>query len=318
MAQRRGIQLPRVSAMQPVLLMILCMMAINAAYALRQFPGAGGRALLQSSHGNLIVDYIGASGASDLQFTDLPISASLQYILPLSFAIDADASGNTQNGNFNAFWASSLTPQSAQSFKQSNPNVKLLVSLAGFSQFLSDGTTRNVDWYDPPSTDTWISNAVSSISNLVSQYSLDGVDVDYENFPTSATFTTCIGGLISQLKSSGTISIASIAPFGATISIYADLFANFGSSIDYVNYQFYADGLASQSDFISRYNTVAGSFDASKLLPSVEAAGRGLQGSDFIGAAQQLTIPGIMIFNVDNDKGSGFSTEQAVASFLST
>ncbi|KAJ7516044.1 hypothetical protein O6H91_22G039900 [Diphasiastrum complanatum] len=79
--------------MQPVLLMILCMMAINAAYALRQFPGAGGRALLQSSHGNLIVDYIGASGASDLQFTDLPISASLQYILPLSFAIDADASG---------------------------------------------------------------------------------------------------------------------------------------------------------------------------------------------------------------------------------
>ncbi|KAJ7299326.1 hypothetical protein O6H91_Y249900 [Diphasiastrum complanatum] len=317
MAQRQRIQLPQIPAMV-VLLIIISSTAIDTASAVRHFPGAGARALLQSTHGNLIVDYIGASGASDLQFTDLPISASLQYILPLSFAIDADASGNTQNGIFSPFWASSLTPEAAQSFKQSNPNVKLLVSLAGFSQFTSDGTTRNVEWYDPPSTDTWITNAVSSISSLVSQYSLDGVDVDYENFPTSTTFTTCIGGLISNLKSAGTISTASIAPFGATLSIYADLFANFGSSIDYVNYQFYADGLASQSDFVSSYNNVAGSFDASKLLASVEAGGRGLQGSDFTGAAQQLNIPGIMIFNVDNDKGTGFSTEQAVASFLSS
>jgi chitinase len=93
---------------------------------------------------------------------------------------------------------------------------------------------------------------VSSISSLVSTYNLDGVDVDYENFPTgSATFTTCIGQLISNLKSAATISVASIAPFGSTSSIYADLFSNYGSSIDYVNYQFYADGLNTQSDYVN-------------------------------------------------------------------
>lgn len=298
----------------------------HRASAVRHFPAAaggstaaGGRALLQgSSRGNLLVDYIGASGDSTLQFTDVPLSSSVQYIFPLAFAIDADASGNTQNGVFTPFWASSLTPAAAQSFKQANPNVKLVASLAGASQYLSDGTTRSINWYDPPSTDDWINNAVSSISALVSQYSLDGIDIDYEGFPQSSTFTTCIGGLISQLKASSTISVASIAPFGNTLSFYADLFQNFGSSIDWVNYQFYADGLNTEADYVSRYSTVASTFDSTKLLASVDVAdGNGLQGNDFIQAVQQLqNLPGIMIFDVDHDKATGFTTEQAVAAFL--
>ncbi|KAH9531839.1 hypothetical protein CY35_19G057900 [Sphagnum magellanicum] len=180
----------------------------------------------------------------------------------------------------------------------------LLIDYMGASGYRY-GNSQNVNRYDPASTTDWVNNAVSSISSLVSTYNLDEVDVDYENFPTgSATFTTCIGQLISNLKSAATISVASIAPFGSTSSIYADLFSNYGSSIDYVNYQFYAD--------------VSASFDPTKLLASVEVNGPGLQGNDFIAAAQQLSIAGVMNFDVDNSKSSNFALEQSVATFLTS
>jgi hypothetical protein len=282
------------------------------------------RALLQSgSHGNQLIDYIGGSGGS-IQLTDVPIDSSVNYIFPLSFAIDADANGNTQNGVFSPYWASSLSPQAATSFVQAYPNVKLVASLAGFSQYISStGTTQMVNWYDPSDTNAWISNAVSSITSIVQQYSLSGIDIDYENFPESSTFTECIGGLISQLKSSNTISIASIAPFGQTLPIYQDLFSNFGSSIDYVNYQIYADGLSSQDEYVSQFNNVASSLDPSKMMMSVEVGqggspGRGLTGSDFISAAQQVSIAGIMVFDADNSMSNSFSTENLVTAYLSS
>jgi hypothetical protein len=265
---------------------------------------------------------MGASGDTSLQFSDLQATVSafptVQFIFPLSFAIDADASGNTQNGVFSPYWSTSLDGASAQAFKQQNPNVKLMVSLAGFSQFVN-GNSQNVNWYDPASTTDWVNNAVSSISSLVSTYSLDGVDVDYENFPSgNATFTTCIGQLISNLKSTGIISVASIAPFGNTSSIYADLFSNYGSSIDYVNYQFYADGLTTLSDYVNDFNAVSASFDPTRLLASVEVNGPGLQRDIFIAAAQQLSIAGVMIFDVDKSKSSDFSLERSVATFLTS
>ncbi len=293
----------------------------NVVAASRQYPG--GRSLLQS-HGALLIDYMGASGDTSLQFSDLQATVSafptLQFIFPLSFAIDSDASGNQQNGIFSPYWTTSLDGPSALAFKQQNPNVKLMVSLAGATQYISDSNpSQPVNWYDPASTTEWVNNAVSSISSLVSTYNLDGVDIDYENFPSgSATFTTCIGQLISSLKSARTISVASIAPFGNTLPIYKDLFSNYASSIDYVNYQFYADGLNTQSDYVNDFNTVSASFDPTKLLASVEVNGRGLQGSDFIAAAQQLSIAGIMNWDVENSKSTNFALEQSVATFLTS
>ena len=122
--------------------------------------GGHGRALL--SHGKILTDYIGASGGS-IAFTDVPLNSGVQYIFPLAFAIDADASGNTANGVFSKYWSSSLDAASAQAFAQANSNVRISVSLGGASQYVIATNTRSVDWYDPSSTDTWISNAVSSI-----------------------------------------------------------------------------------------------------------------------------------------------------------
>jgi hypothetical protein len=94
----------------------------NVVAASRQYPG--GRSLLQS-HGRLLIDYMGASGDTSLQFSDLQATVSafptLEFIFPLSFAIDADASGNTQNGVFSPYWSTSLDGASAQAFKQQIP-----------------------------------------------------------------------------------------------------------------------------------------------------------------------------------------------------
>jgi hypothetical protein len=289
------------------------------------FASAGGRALTQTAklftdyvHGNLITDYIGGSGNGIIQFTDVPIDPTVQYIFPLSFAIDADSSGNAQDGVFSPYWSSSLTPTAAFDFVQANPNVLLSVSLAGATQYTDSQTTIDVQWYDPADTNLWISNAFNSITNLAQQYNITGIDVDYENFLENATFTECIGGLITQLKNNSPISVASIAPFGSTLTIYEDLFANFGSVIDFVNYQFYGDSLVTQDDYVERFNTLATSFNVTKLMMSVEVGNRGLQGSDFIAAAQQVATPGIMIWDADNSQQSNSTMENLAAAYLST
>ncbi len=66
------------------------------------------------------------------------------------------------------------------------------------------------------------------------------------------------------------------------------------------------------------FTTVSASFDQTKLLASVEVNGRGLQGSDFIAAARQLSIAGIMNWDVDNSKSTNFALEQSVATFLTS
>jgi hypothetical protein len=283
--------------------------------------GGHGRALL--SHGKILTDYIGASGGS-IAFKDVPLNSGVQYIFPLAFAIDADASGNTANGKFSKYWSSSLTAASARAFAQAHSNVKISVSLGGASQYVSaSNPSRSVDWYDPPSTDKWISNAVSSIQSLASQYSITGIDIDYENFPHgSAKFTTCIGQLITRLKNAGTISVASIAPFGSTRDIYSNLYQSYGGVIDYVNYQFYAEGLTTQSAYVKKFNNVATTFHASKLLASVNVDGSsdaGLTGSNFIGAVKKLTTyAGIMIWEADASKSNGFQMEKDAATLLTS
>lgn len=302
-----------------VLIMVMLAGTLVSAVAARPLenPSGYGRALLQQT-GKVLTDYIGASGG-DIAFTDVPLDPAVQYIFPLAFAIDANAAGATQNGVFSNYWSSYLTPASAQAFTQANTNVKISVSLGGATQYLGDNVpARNVDWYDPADTTAWVTNAVNSITALASQYSITGIDIDYETFPTgSAKFTACIGGLITALKNAGTISVASIAPFSAPLAVYTDLYSSYGSVIDYVNYQFYAEGLTTQAAYVSKFNEVTTTFEAGKLLASVNVDGSGLQGSDFIGAVKQLTTyAGIMIWEADNSKASGFAMEKLAATQL--
>ena len=142
-----------------------------------------------------MMEYIGATGVQ-VKFDPVPIEEGIDFHFILSFAIDADPSGKAQNGTFSPYWADTLTPASIAAIKARHPNAKALASLSGWS--IGKTVPR---WYDPLDPQLWISNAFSSLKSLVTKYHIDGIDIDYENFPKrNSTFAHCIGELITEPK----------------------------------------------------------------------------------------------------------------------
>lgn len=256
------------------------------------------------SDGKVMMEYIGATGATGATVTldPVPIQEGIDFHFILSFAIDADASGNAQNGNFSPYWAQTLTPDSVASIKTRHSNVKVLASLTGWS--LDDKVVR---WYDPADPHLWISNAFSSLKSLALTYHLDGIDIDYENFPkrhNATSFAFCIGQLITLLKNQSVISVATIAPYHLTVTPYVELFGRYSNVIDYVNHQFYTDKVVTPQSYLADFKLRALQFNKNKLLPSYEVNGRGIQGDAFfetLGLLEQngFQINGVMIFSAD-------------------
>lgn len=268
------------------------------------------------SDGKVMMEYIGATG-KPVQFSDVPIEDNINFHFILGFAIDSDPSGNPQNGTFSPYWASTLTPESVAAIKASNPNVKVLASLSGWS---IGGKVLN--WYTPVDSQLWISNAFTSLKSIVEMYHLDGIDVDYEKFGRrNNSFGHCIGELITLLKNQSVISVATIAPFYSTVIPYINLYNNHGDVIDYVNYQFYTDKVRTPKGYLKAFKSRTGQFDKLKLLPSYEVNGRGIQGDAFFDALILLQengfdFNGAMIFSADASATNGYYYERKVQAFL--
>ncbi|WCJ31574.1 Chitinase 2 [Euphorbia peplus] len=246
------------------------------------------------------MEYIGATG-KPVTFDPVPIEEEIDFHFILSFAIDSDSSGNSQNGIFTPYWAKTLTPKSVSDIKKTHPNVKVLASLSGWS--IGDKT---LSWYTPKDSQLWISNAFTSLKSIILKYNLDGIDIDYENFPkqNNASFGYCIGELITLLKNQSVATIATIAPFHSTVLPYIELFSNYGDLIDYVNYQFYTDKVRKAEAYLEAFKVRSMQFDKDKILPSYEVEGRGIQGDAFFEALNllkenQFDINGIMIYSAD-------------------
>ncbi|XVF61003.1 hypothetical protein PTKIN_Ptkin08bG0093200 [Pterospermum kingtungense] len=262
------------------------------------------------------MEYIGATGVP-VSFDSVPVEDGIDFHFILGFAVDADPSGNAQNGTFSPYWVDTLTPESVAEIKKSHPNVKAMASLSGWS--LRDKVLR---WYNPLDTQLWISNAFSSLKSLAEEYHLDGIDIDYENFPRhNSSFAYCIGELIRLLKNQSVISIATIAPFHTTTIPYIELFKNYGDVIDFVNYQFYTDKVRKPKGYLEAFKLRAGQFDKDKLLPSYEVDGRGIQGDAFFDALSLLeengfTVNGVMIFSADASSSNDYYYERKSQQFL--
>ncbi|KAK3024477.1 hypothetical protein RJ639_043198 [Escallonia herrerae] len=158
----------------------------------------------------LFREYIGAE--SDMvKLSDVPINSEVEFHFILAFAIDYTNDNHPlpTNGKFRVFWETNqLSPAKIASIKDRNPNVKVSVSLAG------DSVGNGKALFAPKSINSWVQNAVSSLTSMITHYSLDGIDVEYENYKSDPeTFAECIGQLITSLKKTGTISFASIAPY---------------------------------------------------------------------------------------------------------
>ncbi|GJT99349.1 anaphase-promoting complex subunit 10 [Tanacetum coccineum] len=104
--------------------------------------------------------------------------------------------------------SNNLSPSQVSSIKSQHSNVKVGLSLGG------DSVNGGSCYFIPSLVDSWVSNAVSSLTKIIKEYNLDRIDIDYEHFHANPeTFVECIGKLITTLKNNGVISFASIAPF---------------------------------------------------------------------------------------------------------
>ncbi|PIA38808.1 hypothetical protein AQUCO_02700184v1 [Aquilegia coerulea] len=276
------------------------------------------------TNSNLFREYIGAE-FNNVRFTDVPINSKVDFHFILSFAIDytTSSSPSPTNGNFNVFWDSdNLDPSQVSSIKSNHPNVKVALSLGG------DSVGGGSAYFNPSSIDSWVQNAVSSLTNIIKEYNLDGIDIDYEHFSADpATFAECIGRLLTTLKQNQVISFASIAPFDddEVQSHYMALWSKYGHLIDYVNFQFYAyDKGTSVSQFLTYFETQSSNYKGGKILPSFSTDGSGGLSPDdgFFTACGKLRsqgeLHGIFIWSADDSMANGFRYEKRSQAMLAS
>ncbi|KAH6836561.1 hypothetical protein C2S53_005180 [Perilla frutescens var. hirtella] len=275
------------------------------------------------ANSNLFREYIGAE-FKNVGFSDVPINSGVEFHYILSFAIDytTSSSPSLTDGKFNVFWdTDNLSPDRVAAIKSEHSNVRVALSLGGDT--VGDGEPAN---FDPSSPETWISNAVSSLTKIIQEYNLDGIDIDYEHFKTDPdTFAHCIGQLISTLKKNGVVSFASIAPYDddEIQSHYMALWKSYGHLIDYVNFQFYAyDEGTTVAQFLRYFDEQSSNYGGGKVLPSFISDGSGGLAPDggFFTACSRLKsegkLYGIFVWCADDSKGLGFKYEKQSQSLL--
>ncbi|KAH0713269.1 hypothetical protein KY285_008743 [Solanum tuberosum] len=272
---------------------------------------------------NIFREYIGAE-FKNVKFSDVPIHSGVEFHFILSFAIDytmSSSSPSPTNGQFNVYWdTDNLTPSAVSAIKNQHSNVKVALSLGG------DSVGGSSAYFNPSSVDSWVSNAVSSLTDIIKQYNLDGIDIDYEHFQADPnTFAECIGMLITTLKNNGVISFASIAPYDddEVQSHYKALWKSYSQVIDYVNFQFYGyDKETTVSQFMDYFSTQRSNYEGGRILASFSTDGiSGLSPENgFFTACSELKskgeLVGIFVWSADDSKSNGFKYEKQSQALL--
>ncbi|KAK9734886.1 hypothetical protein RND81_04G169400 [Saponaria officinalis] len=270
----------------------------------------------QAKNSNIFREYIGAV-FRNVSFSDVPINPNVVFDFILSFGIDYTTSTSPPsptNGNFNIFWDShTLSPSQVSAIKLKHGNVRVGLSVGG------DSVHKYPVYFDPESVQSWVSNAFTSLKQIILQYGLDGVDIDYEHFKASPKiFAECIGQLITRLKRQKLIKYASIAPFDNqdVQSHYIELWKRYGHAIDYVNFQFYAyDNTTTIPEFIKYFEEQTRNYKGGKILTSFISDGsKGLPpATTFFPACKLLKkrrqLYGIFVWCADESKPLGFPYE---------
>ncbi|KAL6641217.1 hypothetical protein ACP70R_019398 [Stipagrostis hirtigluma subsp. patula] len=298
-------------------------MGSSKLIALVLLPALLAPPMATAANSNLFRDYIGAI-YNGVKFSDVPINPKVQFDFILAFVIDyttATEPPSPTNGQFNIFWQNSvLTPSAVAAVKAGNPNVRVAVSLGG-------ATVNNRPvFFNITSVDSWVENAVASLTGIVQQYGLDGIDIDYEQFQVDpATFAECVGRLVTTLKSSGVIKFASIAPYGnADVQRhYQALWARYGGAIDYVNFQFYAYGAGTtESQYVAFFDEQIANYPGGNILASFTTAvtttsvpiGTALSACRTL--QSQGKLYGIFIWAADHSRSQGFKYDTQAQALL--
>uniref|UniRef100_A0ACD5TRN1 Uncharacterized protein n=1 Tax=Avena sativa TaxID=4498 RepID=A0ACD5TRN1_AVESA len=270
------------------------------------------------TNGYLFREYIGAQ-FKNVRFSDVPVNPGLSFNFILAFAIDytpvnQQAPPTPTNGVFSAFWdTANLSRADVAAVKAAHPNVSVMLGIGGDS--VQDVVKLS---FTPRSVGSWVANAVASLSALITQYGLDGVDVDYERFADGVsvdTFVECIGRLLTQLKAKFPNITTSIAPFedDTVQRYYKPLWSRYSRVIDYVNFQFYGYGANTDvKTYVMFYDQQQANYPGAKVLASFKTGDvTGLLSPDQgISAAKELLrqnkLPGLFIFSADSSKVSTY------------
>ncbi|XP_074329208.1 chitinase 2-like [Apium graveolens] len=279
--------------------------------------------LTTPTNAKIFREYIGAEG-KNVTFSEVPINPQVDFHFLLSFAIDYTDSKSPipTNGDFRVFWDSdNLSPSAVSSIKAHHPNVKVIMSLAGDTV---NGIYVN---FSAKTINSWVSNAIHSITRLVKEYSLDGIDVDYEHFNDvdPDTFAECIGKLFFYLKQNKVVSFTSIAPYDndSVQPYYLALWKKYGHLIDMVDFQFYAyEKGTTISQFLQYFEIQSSKYKGGKLLVSfgTDNSGGLRPESGFFEACNKLKkqgkLHGIFIWSADDSKKANFRYEKQSQAFL--
>ncbi|KAF9595192.1 hypothetical protein IFM89_037778 [Coptis chinensis] len=173
--------------------------------------------------------------------------------------------------------------------------------------------------FEPSSIDSWVENAVNSLTKIIKDYNLDSIDIDYEHFSADPhTFSECIGRLVTILKQKNVIKFASIPPYDKSTvqSHYLALWRKYGHVIDYVNFQFYAYPKGtSVNEFLKYFKIQMSNYKGGKILVSFgnDDSGGLHPENGFFSACHKLKsqgkLHGIFIWSADDSKSSGFPYE---------
>lgn len=205
-------------------------------------------------------DYVGAQPggrpAPDLStvLSSIALQTDLVFIFNLAFANDAGG------GNFQPVWDPAITPEvTAQLTEFNHQDVFFQASLGGDANY--------GPWVPPSDQAAWVSNATSSLLQLIDTYSLIGIDVDYEGGPSGLddSFVQCMSQVINNI--SGTIgqTFVTLAPFGGTSGPYLELYQQVAPWVTSVNYQAYADGISDVQGYLNLYSTLAAQFPGEQI-----------------------------------------------------
>lgn len=270
----------------------------------------------------LFREYIGAEG-ENVTFSDVPINAKLDVHFLLSFAIDYTnpSSPTPTNGDFGVYWdTENLSPAQVSYIKARHSNVKVAMSLGG------DTFNGSYVYFSPVSIHSWVGNAIYSISKIVKEYNLDGIDIDYEHFQTDPdTFAECIGRLLFYLKQNKIVSFTSIAPFANpdVQDHYLALWRKYGHLIDIVNFQFYAyEKSTTIPQFLEYFETQSSNYKNGKIMVSFGTDGSGglspkngfFKACDIL--KSQGKLQGIFIWSADDSKKANYHYEKKSQNFL--
>lgn len=279
---------------------------------------------IRASPEKLFTEYIGAED-KNVRFSDVPIISTIDFHFLLSFAIDYTdtSSPRPTNGDFSVYWDNiNLGPSQVSAIKALHSNVKVGMSLGGDTI-----NNRNV-YFNPTSVSSWVANAIHSVTRIVNEYNLDGIDIDYEHFISDPeTFAECIGRLIFYLKQNNVVSFISIAPYedDSVQPYYLALWRRYGHLIDYVNFQFYAYSKGTTiPQFLKYFDTQSSNYYGGRVLVSFGTDGSGglSPKNGFFKACSILSkqgkLHGILIWSADDSKKAKFKYEIESQEFLAS